>query len=477
MKTMLIPVILCGGSGSRLWPASREGFPKPFMTLPDGDTLIAKTVRRARAVANSAAGDSPIIFVAGIAHSFLIRNALAAMGDTGEAIFVSEPMGRNTAPAIAIAALLAQEKFGDDARLLVLAADHLIDDIAGFSASVRAADAAAISGALVTFGIAPTSPETGYGYLQQGEALASAVYRVAKFIEKPSLAKAQEYCAAGTFAWNSGMFCFPVGGLLAEMTKIAPQVLTAAKATLVASKRTGNEILLEATTFATAPSISIDYAVMEKASNVAMVRAAFDWSDVGAWPALAQTVAPDAMGNRTTGQHLMIDAKNLFVQSTRMVAAVGVNNLIIIDTEDALLVADASRAQDVKRAVDALKIDRAALTKLHLTVHRPWGTYTILEDKDDCKVKRIVVQPGASLSLQLHHKRSEHWIVVTGTATVTNGEEVLTLTPGQATFIPVGTKHRLQNKTNTPVAIIETQVGTYFGEDDIVRFEDIYGRA
>ncbi len=475
-QLMLIPVILCGGSGSRLWPASRDGFPKPFMTLPDGDTLIAKTVRRARAVAGNTP-HAPILFVAGAQHSFLIRSALQQMGDTGAAHYVSEPMGRNTAPAVAIAALWAQQTHGANARLLILAADHLIADQAAFLRSVQQADAAAQTGALVTFGIAPTAPETGYGYLKQGEQRAESTFAVAQFVEKPPLDQAKTYLEAGNYAWNSGMFCFGAQTFLNEMEKSAPKVLSQSKTAFSAAKTTGSETSLDKETFALCESISVDYAVMEKAANVAMVRAAFDWSDVGAWPALAQTVAADAAGNRGANGHVCVDTKDSFIQSKRTVATIGVSNLLIIDTADALLVADASRAQDVKVVVDKLKASGSTLTQLHTTVHRPWGTYTILEDKDDCKVKRIVVYPGASLSLQLHHKRSEHWVVVTGTATITNGEAVLTMNPGEATFIPVGTKHRLQNKTNALVAIIETQVGTYFGEDDIVRLDDVYGRA
>jgi mannose-1-phosphate guanylyltransferase / mannose-6-phosphate isomerase len=473
---MLIPVILCGGAGTRLWPASREGFPKPFVRLPDGDTLIAKTIRRARSVAPGA----PIIFVSGTGHGFLIRNALTAMGDTGAAQYLLEPVGRNTAPAIAAAALWAQQTHGDDTRLLVLAADHLIDDAAGFAASVRMADAAAEAGSLVTFGIVPTHPETGYGYLQQGEETAPQVFKVARFVEKPPLADAERYVAQGTYAWNSGMFCFRVAELLAAMRAFAPQVLASTIATLATSPPKANEITLDKESFGQSPSISIDYAVMEHAMNVAMVRAAFDWSDVGAWPALAATVAPDAHGNRTSypkAGHQFVDCENVFIDSPRMVAAIGLKDAIIVDTGDAILVTDGKRAQDVKQVTEALKKSNPEMTKLHLTVHRPWGTYTILEDGADCKVKRIVVYPGASLSLQLHHKRSEHWVVVDGIATITNGDNVLTMKAGEATFIPVGAKHRLQNKTDKPVAIIETQVGTYFGEDDIVRLEDVYGRA
>jgi mannose-1-phosphate guanylyltransferase / mannose-6-phosphate isomerase len=469
---MLIPVILCGGAGSRLWPASREGFPKPFMRLPDGDSLIAKTIRRARAVAP----DAPIIFVSGTGHGFLIQQAMADIGDCGPAQYLLEPVARNTAPAVAAAALWAQETYGDDVRLLVLSADHLITDVASFAKSVHAADAAAQTGALVTFGITPTEPETGYGYLQQGEEIADQTFKVARFVEKPPLVEAERYVAAGTYTWNSGMFCFPIAELLAAMHAFAPEVLSATKATLAASKVRGNEITLDKAAFEQCPSISVDYAVMEHAMNVAMVRARFDWSDVGAWPALAQIVPPDSNGNRAVGHHL-VDCENVFIDSVRTVAAIGLKDTIIVDGGDAILVTHASRAQDVKKITESLKKSNPELTKLHLKVRRPWGSYTILEDRDDCKVKRLTVNPGASISLQLHHKRSEHWVVVDGEATITNGKNVLTLNSGESTFIPVGTKHRLENKTSSPVSIIETQVGTYFGEDDIIRFDDQYGRS
>ncbi len=469
---MLIPVILCGGAGSRLWPASREGFPKPFMRLPDGDSLIAKTIRRARAVAPGA----PIIFVSGTGHGFLIQQAMVDMSDSAPAQYLLEPVGRNTAPAVAAAALWAQAQFGEHARLLVLSADHLITDVEGFAAAVQVADAAAQAGSLVTFGITPTEPETGYGYLQQGEEIAANTFKVARFVEKPPLADAQRYVAAGTYAWNSGMFLFPIAELLAAMHAFSPKVLNATKATLAASRVRGNEITLDKAAFAQCESISIDYAVMEKAMNVAMVRAAFDWSDVGAWPALAQIVAPDAKGNRALGHHL-VDCENVFIDSVRTVAAIGLKDTIIVDGGDAILVTHTARAQDVKKITESLKQSNPELTKLHLKVRRPWGSYTILEDRDDCKVKRLTVNPGASISLQLHHQRSEHWVVVDGVATITNGEKVLTLKSGESTFIPVGTKHRLENKTERAVSIIETQVGTYFGEDDIIRFDDQYGRS
>ncbi len=470
---MLIPVILCGGAGTRLWPASRDGFPKPFIALPDGDSLIAKTIRRARSVAPSA----PLLFVSGQDHGFLIRNALRAMHDSEPATILKEPMGRNTAPAIAVAALWAQQHYGDDAQLLVLAADHLINDQAAFDRAVRDAAGAASKGALITFGIVPTRAETGYGYLEQGEQTADRVFQVKRFVEKPPLEAAERYLQSGDFAWNSGMFCFGVASLLKALKQHAPEVMQTATLTWAATDQTGSDIALDRATFSAAPAISIDYAVMEKASNVGMVRAGFDWSDIGAWTSMAEMGKPDAAGNRLPGTAIAVDTVNTFVQSGRTVATIGVENLIVVDTPDALLVADRNRAQDVKRVVESLKAANSPLTKLHSTVHRPWGTYTILENEADCKVKRIVVYPGASLSLQSHHHRSEHWVVVTGVATVTNGEQILTLRPGQATFIPAEAKHRLENKTKDPVAIIETQVGTYFGEDDIVRYEDRYGRV
>jgi mannose-1-phosphate guanylyltransferase / mannose-6-phosphate isomerase len=469
---MLIPVILCGGAGSRLWPASREGFPKPFMRLPDGDSLIAKTIRRARVVAP----EMPIVFVSGTGHGFLIQQAMADMGDSGPVQYLLEPVGRNTAPAVAVAALWAQARYGEAINLLVLSADHLITDVKSFAKSVRSAEAAARIGTLVTFGITPTEAETGYGYLQQGEEIADQIFKVARFVEKPPLEDAERYLAAGTYAWNSGMFCFPIAELLAALSAFAPKVLMAAKATLAASKVRGNEVSLDKVAFEQCPSISVDYAVMEQAMNVAMVRAAFDWSDVGAWPALAQIVAPDANGNRALGHHL-VDCENVFIDSVRTVAAIGLKDTIVVDGGDAILVTHTARAQDVKKITDSLKKSNPELTKLHLKVRRPWGSYTILEDRDDCKVKRLTVNPGGSISLQLHHKRSEHWVVVDGVATVTNGDNVLTLKSGESTFIPVGTKHRLENNTSSPVSIIETQVGYYFGEDDVIRFDDQYGRS
>jgi mannose-1-phosphate guanylyltransferase / mannose-6-phosphate isomerase len=443
------------------------------MRLPDGDSLISKTIRRARAVGP----DAPIIFVSGVGHGFLIQQAMVDMGDSGPAQYLLEPVGRNTAPAVAAAALWAQEKYGEATNLLVLSADHLITDVARFAKSVDLADAAARTGALVTFGITPTEPETGYGYLQQGEEIADQIFKVARFVEKPPLEDAERYLAAGTYAWNSGMFCFPLAELLAAMGAFAPKVLMAAKATLAASKVRGNEITLDkAVAFELCPSISVDYAVMEQAMNVAMVRAGFDWSDVGAWPALAQIVAPDANGNRAVGHHL-VDCENVFIDSVRTVAAIGLKDTIIVDGGDAILVTHTTRAQDVKKITDSLKKSNPELTKLHLKVRRPWGSYTILEDRDDCKVKRLTVNPASSISLQLHHKRSEHWVVVDGVATITNGDDVLTLKSGESTFIPAGTKHRLENRTTSPVSIIETQVGSYFGEDDIIRFDDQYGRS
>jgi mannose-1-phosphate guanylyltransferase / mannose-6-phosphate isomerase len=472
-KRMLFPVILCGGAGTRLWPASRDGFPKPFITLPDGDSLIAKTIRRARHVAPGV----PLLFVSGQDHGFLIRNALRMMDDTLPATILKEPMGRNTAPAIAVAALWAQQHGGDTAQLLVLAADHLIHDQLAFEQAVHDATLAAAKGALVTFGIVPTRPETGYGYLEQGERTDDRVFQVKRFVEKPALEAAERYVQSGDFAWNSGMFCFGVGTLLAALKQHAPDIMHAAELTWAATDHAGTDITLDRETFSVSPAISIDYAVMEKASNVNMVRAGFDWSDIGAWTSMAEMGKGDAAGNRMPANAIAVDTFNTFVQSGRTVATIGIENLLIVDTPDALLLADRSRAQDVKRVVESLKAKNSPLTKLHTTVHRPWGTYTILEDEADCKVKRIVVYPGASLSLQSHHKRSEHWVVVTGVATVTNGDQILTLHAGDATFIPVETKHRLENKTSETVAIIETQVGTYFGEDDIVRYEDRYGRT
>jgi mannose-1-phosphate guanylyltransferase/mannose-6-phosphate isomerase len=472
---MLIPVILSGGAGTRLWPVSRRLFPKPFMALPDGETLIEKTARRALAVAGA---DAPIYTITSRDYSFITRDAYARIEGFAPSRqrFLLEPVARNTAPAVLAAALTIARAHGDDALMLVLAADHLIRDLDAFRQSVAHAAALAADGRLTTFGVVPTHAETGYGYIERGAALGEHGFDIARFVEKPDLATAEQYLASGRFYWNSGMFCFRAGSLIAAAEKVCPDVLAATRACVAASGE-GDSVVLSQEQFAKVPSISIDYAVMERADGRAVVPAAFDWSDIGSWTALSDLVEPDAAGNRQLGSALLIGAERTYVQAgRRMVAAVGVQDLMIVDTEDAVLIAHRDQAQQVKQVVDALKRDGHDSTELHTTVHRPWGSYTVLEDAPDCKVKRLVVRPGHVLSLQMHHRRSEHWTVVRGTARVRVGDEEKLLHRNQSVYIPMETKHRLENPTDEDIALIEVQCGDYFGEDDIVRYEDRYGR-
>lgn len=479
---MLIPVILSGGAGTRLWPVSREGHPKPFMTLPDGQTLLGKTYQRAAGLLGTH-GD--IVTVTNRDYYFQSKDHYqdAHLGHH-RGHFVLEPVGRNTAPAIAAAALSLQALHGNEAILVVMPADHLIQNEDAFKTAVKHAVKLAEAGHLVTFGVIPTAPETGFGYIERGEPLdEQGAARVARFVEKPDLKTATHYLESGNFLWNSGMFCFSVGTLLAELQRHAPQLLEQADACLAASAtvETGGCLQqeLSATHFAEMTDISIDYALMERSDKVVVVPAGFDWSDIGSWGAVSALVAADAQNNRASGDALFIDSHNNFVQSDgRMVATVGVDNLIVIDTADAVLVAHADRAQDVRKVVKQLKEKEHESYRLHRTVSRPWGTYTVLEEGPRFKIKRIVVKPGAKLSLQMHHHRNEHWVVVEGMAKVTNnGSGSHLVAKNESTFIAAGHKHRLENPGVIDLVIIEVQSGEYLGEDDIVRFEDQYGRT
>lgn len=474
--SLLIPVILSGGAGTRLWPVSRRLFPKPFMTLPDGETLIEKTARRALAVASDGA---PIYTVTSRDYSFITRDAYARIAEFApqRQRLILEPIARNTAPAVLAAALAIQAEFGDDAQMLVLASDHLIQDIAAFKADVSKARLLAAQGRLTTFGIKPTHAETGYGYIERGAALGAEGFEIARFVEKPDLVTAEAYLASGNFYWNSGMFCLRVGSLIATAAQVCTDVLDATRRCLQASTQ-ADQMVLSQEHLAAVPAISIDYAVMERATDRAVVPAAFDWSDIGSWTALSDLVPADSEGNRQLGSAMLVQSERTYVQAgKRMVAVIGVQDLVVIDTEDAVLVAHRDQAQQVKQVVDALKRDGHYSTELHTTVHRPWGSYTVLEDADDCKVKRLVVKPGQVLSLQLHHRRSEHWTVVRGTAKVRVGDEEKLLHRNESVYIPMETMHRLENPTDEDIALIEVQCGDYFGEDDIVRYEDRYGRC
>ena len=472
---MLIPLILSGGSGTRLWPVSREAHPKPFIQLADGRSLLQKTVDRLAPLD----GIAEVITVTNRDHYFVTRDEYVAGGAPYRHFFVLEPSARNTAPALAAGALAAADRHGPEALLLVLPADHLVDDANAFAATVSAALPLAEAGALVTFGIQPTYPETGFGYIERGAPIAgSKGFQVARFTEKPSADAAAAMVDSGRFYWNAGMFCFRVATLLEELALHAPEVLERAKRCWQAAEIKDNRADLPQDLFAELPDISIDYAVMEKSTRVAVVPADFGWSDIGSWKAVSDLVAPDASGNRTQGESLFVDSENCYVQSSgRMVAAVGVNDLVIVDTPDALLVAHRNSVQDVKKVAQRLKLANHETYKLHRTVLRPWGSYTVLEEGPGFKIKRIVVKPGASLSLQMHYHRSEHWVVVSGTAKVVNGEKELLVRTNESTFIPAGHRHRLENPGKLDLVMIEVQSGGYLGEDDIVRFEDQYGRG
>jgi len=472
----LIPVILSGGAGTRLWPVYRRAHPKPFMQLVDGQTLAEKTWLRAKVVA----GNAPIITVTSRDYYFYTRDLYAGLAaSTGNERFLLEPMGRNTAPAIALAAMNVQDNVGENATLLVMPADHLVADLRNFEAAVSEAATLANEGYLVTFGIHPTHAETGFGYIRQGQALTlSGGYRVAEFVEKPDEATAVKYLESGEYHWNSGMFCFQAGRFLEALHRYAPDVYTAATRVWQATDKSQSPIEFPQELFSECPSISIDYAVMERADNTAVVVSDFGWSDIGSWKAISELYESDEGGNRISGKAVMVGSKNCFVQGgDRIVAAVGVEGLVIVDTDDAVLVADRNHVQDVKQVVAQLSHLKHKAVEFHKTVHRPWGSFTILEDAEDCKVKRLVVKPGQVLSLQLHHRRAEHWTVVQGTAKVRLGDEEFLLDANQSTYIPTETLHRLENPGDADVHLIEVQTGDYFGEDDIERFEDIYGRV
>lgn len=476
---MLIPMILSGGAGTRLWPVSRSAFPKPFMRMPDGESLIGKTLARAIRVADAGS----ILTVTSRDTYFLTRDAYAENPKSAslDLTFLLEPAGRNTAPAVLLAALHVERMNGAAAMLLVLPADHLIRDLNAFASDVDKASALAEQGWLVTFGIRPSHAETGFGYLHMGERIDGGDNRVVTaFVEKPDLATAERYLDGGDHTWNSGMFCFRADAILAAAAMSCPDVLSAARACYATTVHGANPVEFDNDAFLAQPDISVDYAIMERAERVAVVPASFDWSDIGSWKAVSEVeagVADDA-GNRVLGNAIMVDSRDCYVQSEhRLVAAVGIDNLVIIDTGDAVLVAHREHAQQVKQVVEKLRVSQHHAAHHHQTVHRPWGSYTILEDRDDCKVKRLTVKPGEVLSLQKHHRRSEHWTVVDGTAKVRVGDKEFQLEANQSTYIPVNTLHRLENPTSTDIHLIEVQCGDYFGEDDIVRLEDRYGRV
>ncbi|MCR2831770.1 mannose-1-phosphate guanylyltransferase/mannose-6-phosphate isomerase [Acidithiobacillus ferrooxidans] len=475
----LIPVILSGGAGTRLWPLSRRSHPKPFLQLPDGETLLQKTVERALALPDV----TRFITVTNREYYFQTRDVYVQVAEAAarEPFYLLEPVGRNTAPAIAAAALQAAAMAGPEAILLVLPADHLVQDQAAFAAAVTRARRLAEEGYLVTFGITPAWPESGYGYIEGGEALTrdgeTLGFAVQRFVEKPDAATAATFLAQGGYTWNSGMFCFRADTFLSAVASVQPQLDEDIRAAWAAGRCEADFREL-APTFAEVVDISVDYAVMEHADRVAVVPGDFGWSDIGSWTSFGALLAKDGSGNQVLGESVLEDAQNCIVHSAdRLTALLGVEELIVVDTPDALLIARKDRDQDVKRIVAELKRRGHQTHNLHRTVHRPWGTYTVLEEGSRFKIKRILVKPGAALSLQMHHHRSEHWIVVSGTAKIVNGGEDRLVHTNESTYIPAGTPHRLLNPGVIDLVMIEVQSGEYLGEDDIVRFDDRYGRV
>lgn len=469
----LVPVILCGGVGSRLWPVSRESHPKPFIQLADGQSLLQKTFLRAAELPQV----NEIYISTNRDLLFKTEDEFREVNRLSTAItYLLEPFGRNTAAAIAAAALQMNQSRDDDAIMLVLPADHLIARQEVFFHAVSDAIELAKQDKLVTFGIQPESPETGYGYIEASGS------EVLSFVEKPDLQTAIRYIESGRFLWNSGMFCFKTSTVIREMERYCPDIIPTIQQCLKQSRhavgKNFKQIELDAETFQLVPDNSVDYAVIEKSAAVAVVPCDIGWSDIGSWTAFGELSDANAQGNCIEGEVQLHNVTNCYIRGQgRLVGVVGVENLIIVDTADALLVADKSQAQEVKRIYAQLKAQDHQTHKLHRMVHRPWGSYTVLEEGPRFKIKRIEVRPGASLSLQMHHHRSEHWIVVSGMAKVINGDQEMFVRTNESTYIPAGHRHRLENPGVCPLVMIEVQSGEYMGEDDIVRFDDIYGRV
>ncbi|MBD1391437.1 mannose-1-phosphate guanylyltransferase/mannose-6-phosphate isomerase [Neiella sp. HB171785] len=467
---MIYPVIMAGGSGSRLWPLSRKLYPKQFLPLHGDSTMLQETITRLSGVQAS----SPVV-ISNEEHRFIVAEQLNQLGDLGTIIL--EPDGRNTAPAVALAALTLKHTAGEDAVMLVLAADHVIQDNTAFHAAIEQAIPLAESGELVTFGIVPTGPETGYGYIRSGDAMGDA-FKVGEFVEKPDLATAQSYVDSGKYYWNSGMFMLTAGQYLSELKKHQPDILAACEASMADVSHDLDFVRVNSERFLKCPDDSIDYAVMEKTDRAVVIPLDAGWNDVGSWSALWEVNDKDQHGNVTRGDVMVHESNNTYVNAEeKLVAVVGLDNIIVVETKDAVLVADQNRVQDVKSIVNELKAQDRSEYLHHRYVYRPWGKYDSIDNGSRHQVKRITVKPGAKLSVQMHHHRAEHWIVVSGTAKVTNGDKTFLVTENESTYIPVGVVHALENPGKVPLELIEVQSGSYLGEDDIVRFEDRYGRV
>ena len=471
--SLIHPIILSGGTGSRLWPLSRSLFPKQLLALAGEHSLIQDTVLRTQG-----SDFAPPLIVCNTEHRFLIAEQMRQAGITPQGI-VLEPVGRNTAPATAIAALIVADK-NPESLMLMMPADHIVRNRTAFLQAVERAAAAARQDYLVTFGISPDAPETGYGYIRRGTALKDLAgsFAVARFVEKPDAATAAGYIASGDYSWNSGLFLFKASVFLAELERLEPEMLAHCREALAKGGKDLDFFRLESTAFAKAKAISIDYAVMERTDKAAVVPVEMGWSDIGSWEALWATATRDASGNATKGDVLHHGTRNSYLRSEGpLVAAVGIEDVVVVATQDAVLVSHKSASQDVKRIVEQLEKSGRELHTTHRKVYRPWGSYESIDNGDKYQVKHIIVSPGAKLSLQMHYKRAEHWIVVSGTARVTCDDKVFPLHENQSTYIPLGAKHRLENTGSEPLHLIEVQSGSYLGEDDIVRFEDTYGRS
>jgi mannose-1-phosphate guanylyltransferase / mannose-6-phosphate isomerase len=471
---MIYPVILSGGSGTRLWPMSRTLYPKQLLTLLGRDSLLQQAARRVDSRANFA----PPLLVANEEHRFIIAEQLREISIVPHALLL-EPVGRNTAPAACTAALMLIET-EPDPLMLVMASDHAIADVGAFWAAVDCAAAAARAGALVCLGVAPERPETGYGYIRRGSALdgLDGVFAVSKFIEKPDVEHAQKFMTSGEYFWNSSIFTFPARVYLDELERLRPDMVAACRRALASAQRDSDFIRLSKEAFSACPADSIDYAVMEHTRRAAVVPVSMGWSDVGCWDALWELGAKDQDGNLIAGNVIAETTRNCYLRSEAgLVAAIGIEDLVVVATDDAVMVAPRNRTQEVKNLVARLVSDRRNEADALPIVHRPWGSFKSLHNGHRVQVKHIVVKPGGRLSLQMHHHRAEHWIVVQGTAKIRRGEQEMMLSEDQSTYIPIGTAHRLENPGKIPLHLIEVQSGSYLGEDDIVRFEDSYGRS